>query len=140
MAFMDSGCRLRLLVEIVRRFKRALSWGLLIRLPRAFTDRSLQRLRQRLVRFGGHAKEVMTLGSKLPLSCRRSRLGGQSMDWVSSTLREVDAGRRRVLSLVRCWRVFLSWVKGIESPTRKRSRYLRLWHLDSAGKLFELVG
>lgn len=107
-AFMDSGCKCRLALEIVRHFRRALSWGLLARLPRAFTDRSLQLLRVRLVRFGGQAKEDMTEGSKLPLSCRRLRLGGQSMNVVSWTVSEVDRGRRSVVSLVRCWRVFLS--------------------------------
>lgn len=138
MAFIDSGWRFRLLGETVRRFSRVPSCGLLIRLPRGFTERSTHPRRVRLLRCGGQLNEETALGEKLPLNCRRWRVGGQSEIEVSSVVRLVDRGRRRMVSLVRWRSAVLSRGKGIGSLTRERSRCRRLWHLDSAGRLLEL--
>lgn len=54
-------------------------------------------------------------------------------------LRKVERGRCREVSLRWLWIVFLSCGKGIGSLTRERSRWVRLRHLESEGRLLELL-
>jgi hypothetical protein len=94
--------------------------------------------RARLVRPGGQANSGMSCGENRPLTWRRCRDGGQGV--VSSVVRMVDCGRRRETSFVSLWRARLRLEKAMGSPTSERSRWRRLRHLESAGRLFVLRG
>lgn len=94
------------------------------------------------MRRGGQAKEGIVGGEKVPLSWSDWRRGGQSMVGEagdSGLLRKVERGRRRETRWRRLWIAFLSCGKGMGSETRERSRWERLRHLESAGRLLELA-